>query len=157
MTVGRARQEVFLRCEILTAGHRLPARCNGEQPQRAVAEAGAPPNMTPFVCGTLPNQRTACKMACTTCSTLMPFMQRKSIGHSRKKHGEHAASDFNSRCCGSPGSPGPVNSGDVLPKGTTTSVPSAAATCIGPVSFVSRSEEHTSELQSRQYLVCRLF
>src|SRR3712207_8744862 len=24
------------------------------------------------------------------------------------------------------------------------------------VSFVSRSEEHTSELQSRQYLVCRL-
>src|SRR5947209_15284310 len=26
----------------------------------------------------------------------------------------------------------------------------------GPVSDVPRSEEHTSELQSRQYLVCRL-
>src|ERR1035437_6915025 len=25
-----------------------------------------------------------------------------------------------------------------------------------PVSFIRRSEEHTSELQSRQYLVCRL-
>ena len=31
-----------------------------------------------------------------------------------------------------PGSPGPVNSGEVLPKGTTTGVPTAAATCIGP-------------------------
>ena len=30
----------------------------------------------------------------TTCSTVMPFMQRKSIGHSRRKHGEHGASDF---------------------------------------------------------------
>src|SRR3712207_7906849 len=26
----------------------------------------------------------------------------------------------------------------------------------GPVAVLSRSEEHTSELQSRQYLVCRL-
>jgi hypothetical protein len=32
--------------------------------------------------------------AATTRSTPMPFMQRKSIGHSRKKHGEHGASDF---------------------------------------------------------------
>src|SRR3712207_7419911 len=30
------------------------------------------------------------------------------------------------------------------------------ATWITSLSFTSRSEEHTSELQSRQYLVCRL-
>src|SRR5665213_1138866 len=34
------------------------------------------------------------KTASTTCPTPMPFMQRKSIGHSRKKHGEHGTSDF---------------------------------------------------------------
>src|SRR5258707_4153058 len=28
--------------------------------------------------------------------------------------------------------------------------------CVAPVLRVGRSEEHTSELQSRQYLVCRL-
>src|SRR5947209_15564489 len=28
--------------------------------------------------------------------------------------------------------------------------------CIGPAGVSLRSEEHTSELQSRQYLVCRL-
>lgn len=74
----------------------------------------------------------------------MPFMQRKSIGHSRKKHGAQDASDFNKRCRGLPGIPGPVISGDVLPKGTTTGVPNAAATCIGPVSFVSRTRESLS-------------
>lgn len=78
----------------------------------------------------------------------MPFMQRKSIGHSRKKHGEHGASDFNSRCRASPGKPGPVNSGDVLPNGTTTGVPSAAATCIGPVSFVSSTRQSFSNAMS---------
>src|SRR3712207_7421200 len=31
-----------------------------------------------------------------------------------------------------------------------------ARTLIGPDRVISRSEEHTSELQSRQYLVCRL-
>src|SRR3712207_9276013 len=31
-----------------------------------------------------------------------------------------------------------------------------AATGLGGVAYVERSEEHTSELQSRQYLVCRL-
>src|SRR3712207_8917917 len=30
------------------------------------------------------------------------------------------------------------------------------ASLLSPRSFPSRSEEHTSELQSRQYLVCRL-
>src|SRR5438445_6904324 len=31
-----------------------------------------------------------------------------------------------------------------------------ARQCLGPMIAVLRSEEHTSELQSRQYLVCRL-
>src|SRR5271170_3285624 len=79
------------------------------------------------------------KTASTTRSTLMPFMQRKSIGHSRRKHGEHGASDLSKRFRASPGRPGPVSSGDVLPNGTTTGVPSAAATCIGPVSFVNKT------------------
>src|SRR3712207_8209175 len=34
--------------------------------------------------------------------------------------------------------------------------PSSAAAGVGPVPLPHRSEEHTSELQSRQYLVCRL-
>src|SRR3712207_8446014 len=34
--------------------------------------------------------------------------------------------------------------------------PSAASTTLIPVRDPGRSEEHTSELQSRQYLVCRL-
>src|SRR3712207_7947089 len=32
----------------------------------------------------------------------------------------------------------------------------ASDSTLGPTSGLSRSEEHTSELQSRQYLVCRL-
>src|SRR3712207_9137217 len=34
--------------------------------------------------------------------------------------------------------------------------PSPAGTSIGALCACARSEEHTSELQSRQYLVCRL-
>ncbi len=45
-------------------------------------------------------------------------MQRKSIGHSRKKHGEHGASDF--KMVALLEKIGPVNSGDVLPKIATT-------------------------------------
>src|SRR3712207_7056803 len=37
----------------------------------------------------------------------------------------------------------------------TAAAPSRARSC-GSASSTSRSEEHTSELQSRQYLVCRL-
>src|SRR3712207_7348070 len=37
----------------------------------------------------------------------------------------------------------------------TSQVP-AQPPAVGIASFVDRSEEHTSELQSRQYLVCRL-
>ena len=79
----------------------------------------------------------------------MPFMQRKSIGHSRKKHGEHGASDF--KIFDPLEKIGPVNSGDVLPNGTTTGVPSAAATCIGPVSFVSNTRQSfRSAISSRK-------
>src|SRR3712207_8747918 len=38
---------------------------------------------------------------------------------------------------------------------TSTSFADATAPTVGP-SIPTRSEEHTSELQSRQYLVCRL-
>lgn len=69
----------------------------------------------------------------------MPFMQRKSIGHSRKKHGEQGASDF--RIFELLEKTGPVNSGDVLPKIATTGVFKAAATCIGPVSFVKSTRQ----------------
>ena len=37
----------------------------------------------------------ALSTAAMTGSISMPFMQRKSIGHARKKHGEHGALDFN--------------------------------------------------------------
>src|ERR1700722_7071018 len=91
------------------------------------------------------------KTASTTLSTLIPFMQRKSIGHSRKKHGEHDASDLIKWLRSSPGKPGPVNSGDVLPNGTTTGIPNAAATCIGPVSFVnSTRQSFKSAINSRK-------
>src|SRR3712207_7150329 len=41
---------------------------------------------------------------------------------------------------------------------TASTMSSATETAIGPTPSVpsTRSEEHTSELQSRQYLVCRL-
>src|ERR1043166_10205808 len=79
----------------------------------------------------------ACTVASTTRSTEMPVMQRKSIGHSRRKQGEQGALAVSNWWRGPPGIPGPVNVGDVLPNGTTTGVPTAAATCIGPESFVS--------------------
>ncbi len=72
-------------------------------------------------------------------------MQRKSMGHSRRKHGEQGAFDFNKRWRVSAGKPGPVNSGEVLPKGTMTGVPSAAATCMGPVSLVSSTRQSFSK------------
>src|SRR3712207_8613841 len=49
------------------------------------------------------------------------------------------------------------NSCGLGPRKCRTSVRSSAATPISPCTArKSRSEEHTSELQSRQYLVCRL-
>src|SRR3712207_7763291 len=40
--------------------------------------------------------------------------------------------------------------------GITPSAPPCAASTTRPMRSAVRSEEHTSELQSRQYLVCRL-
>src|SRR3712207_8820261 len=42
------------------------------------------------------------------------------------------------------------------PNGADTLVPRLAAVSLGAARLPHRSEEHTSELQSRQYLVCRL-
>src|SRR3712207_8834962 len=50
--------------------------------------------------------------------------------------------------------PSPRPSEGAPPPATVLIVPSATRRILLPL--VSRSEEHTSELQSRQYLVCRL-
>ena len=77
-------------------------------------------------------------------------MQRKSIGHSRRKHGEHGAADFKYGWRNAPQEIGPVNSGDVLPKMAITRISNAAATCIGPVSFVSKTRHNfNSDINSR--------
>src|SRR5436190_24373192 len=80
-------------------------------------------------------------MPSNTCSTKILVMHRKSIGHSRKKQGEHGALPLSNRCLASPRRPGAVRAGEVLPKGTMTEVPSAAATCIGPESLVNSTRE----------------
>src|SRR3712207_7476927 len=41
-------------------------------------------------------------------------------------------------------------------KAAVAAPPSAGSTSVSPGAGAPRSEEHTSELQSRQYLVCRL-
>src|SRR6185369_10412715 len=75
-------------------------------------------------------------------------MQRKSIGHSRRKQGAHGTGDWSKTFCALPGNPGLVNAGEVLPKSATTGVPSAAARCIGPVSFVSTTSQALSRAAS---------
>src|SRR3712207_7699196 len=45
---------------------------------------------------------------------------------------------------------------DLLVLGSGVAGLSAAVRAAGPMGLEVRSEEHTSELQSRQYLVCRL-
>ena len=67
-------------------------------------------------------------------------MQRKSIGHSRRKHGEHGASDFKRRWRWSPGKPGPVSSGDVLPN-IGDSVTLADGAIVGRVGTVAQHWE----------------
>src|SRR3712207_6967360 len=69
---------------------------------------------------------------------------------------------FRSRSSGSSGAPGrPVGRGSANPSGgrrpsAREGHASAALACQTSGAGGSRSEEHTSELQSRQYLVCRL-
>src|SRR3712207_8695796 len=56
-----------------------------------------------------------------------------------------------------PGGAPSTNTGHSLASGWTTSwLPQPAPNSVVPVGILIRSEEHTSELQSRQYLVCRL-
>src|SRR5437870_2352568 len=81
-------------------------------------------------------------------------MQRKSIGQVRRKHGAQGALEIRKRWRGSPGKPGPVKAGEVLPKGTTTGVPRAAATCIGPLSLVSRTRQTFRSVISSRKEVC---
>src|SRR3712207_8099767 len=68
------------------------------------------------------------------------------------------------RCCWPPDScAGYFSAWDSTPTLARSSIPRFRAsaadflrTLVGPSVTFSRSEEHTSELQSRQYLVCRL-
>ena len=93
-------------------------------------------------------RRKAFKTASVTESTLISLIQRKSIGHSLRKQGEQGAEDRRNAWRPAPVSPGPVNSGEVLPKGTTTLAPTAAATCMGPVSFVKTTRQKDISAQS---------
>src|SRR3712207_8586843 len=66
---------------------------------------------------------------------------------------------FRSRCTATAGSrprghPGPA--GRPPARRAPWPHPADPAPCTSPLATASRSEEHTSELQSRQYLVCRL-
>src|SRR5439155_3652776 len=64
----------------------------------------------PWVCSVC---RQRSRTASVTCSTVMLFMQRKSIGHSRRKHGVHSTLALTIRMCGPRG---PVSSAEVEPK-----------------------------------------
>src|SRR5258707_5942725 len=50
----------------------------------------------------------------------------------------------------------PISSAGRSGKGTGSYSYSCSCSCSCSCSYSNRSEEHTSELQSRQYLVCRL-
>src|SRR3712207_8330901 len=50
----------------------------------------------------------------------------------------------------------PTSSYATQPRGHEAAAPAAQAAQVPAQALVLRSEEHTSELQSRQYLVCRL-
>src|SRR3712207_7808347 len=72
-------------------------------------------------------------------STLFPYttLFRSSSGRTARKYPASSATDVGTSDSSAP---------------TRT----AAVTCSATYRSASRSEEHTSELQSRQYLVCRL-
>ncbi len=77
----------------------------------------------------------------TTSSTLTAFMQRKSSGHSRRKHGLHSTWCLTTRFSFPSG---PVRLGSVEPKTATTGTPSRVARCIVPVSLVNSSRHFRS-------------
>lgn len=85
---------------------------------------------------------------------LSSFMQRKSIGHSRRKQGEQGGLDLRiSRRRQLPGA-GHVSSGEVLPNIATRGVPTAAARCMGPVSLVTKAEQLFKAAASSHNEVC---
>src|SRR3712207_8135839 len=76
-------------------------------------------------------------------STLFPYTTLfRSRGRERGRRSPRC-----SACCARPRTPA-----DPAARGTC----SAPSSCPPPPPAAPRSEEHTSELQSRQYLVCRL-
>src|SRR2546422_3071714 len=88
------------------------------------------------------------------------------LGGPCAEHGRHGRPSSSTTRSRGPRGPNP-NDGAVDPKIATVGVPTACAKCNGALSFVTRttarriasadrSEEHTSELQSRLHLVCRL-
>src|SRR3712207_7168125 len=74
----------------------------------------------------------------------------------------HDALPISSRCSrrwagrSEPSEPRTSRRRDPLSWRATTSVTSTSSSSVMPRASEDRSEEHTSELQSRQYLVCRL-
>src|SRR5690625_6894224 len=62
---------------------------------------------------------------------------------------------FRSRTSAKRSSPTTVRGSSSSPSSPASATPSATP-CVVPCSRASRSEEHTSELQSRGHLVCRL-
>ena len=74
-------------------------------------------------------------------------MQRKSMGHSRRKQGAQGTSPTMAP------RGGPVSSGEVLPNGTITGTPTAAARCMGPVSFVRTALQQRNRAQSSRSVV----
>src|SRR3712207_6997574 len=87
-------------------------------------------------------------------STLFPYttLFRSEAGRSRRAS---VVGDDLDRARGR--GPGPVSSGGRRPHGGAARVRRRGrAVCSRGIAAPGRSEEHTSELQSRQYLVCRL-
>src|SRR3712207_7736708 len=85
-------------------------------------------------------------------STLFPYTTLfRSSNATNSPRGEAAAS---TRRAGGPSSD--TGLPDWVGGGTATVTVPAGADGPGSAALGSRSEEHTSELQSRQYLVCRL-
>src|SRR3712207_7010903 len=87
-----------------------------------------------------------CPVVITPVCTATTSPRRFSSGHPLEP------ADTGTVCCIETPAPGTSRYADTIPSDAEYSSPSGLLT----VNSRSRSEEHTSELQSRQYLVCRL-